>query len=88
VLFAGQCADNHYLPAVLDGVWISVRQGWRSRPKEVVADKAYNEDFVRHYLRKRGIQALMPEIRLPKGNKPRKKSLITVLTIILTKNEM
>ncbi len=73
MLSAGQCADNHYLPAVLDGVWIPVRQGWRNRPKEVVADKAYNGDFVRHYLRKRGIQALIPEIRLPKGNKHRKK---------------
>ena len=73
MLSAGQDADNYHLPATLDGVWIPVRQGWRSRPKEVVADKAYNGGLVRNYLRKRGIQALIPEKALPKDHKRRKK---------------
>lgn len=39
----------------------------------MVADKAYNGDRVRHYLRKRGIKAMIPEKALPKGHKRRKK---------------
>jgi transposase len=57
----------------MDGVYIPVHQGLRNRPKEVVADKAYNGARVRTYLKKRGIQALIPEKALPKDHKRRKK---------------
>jgi len=73
VLSPGQAADCHYLPEVLDGVYIRVPGGWRCRPAEVVADKAYNGKAVRGYLRRRGIKALIPEIALAKGNQRRKK---------------
>jgi transposase len=73
VLSEGQAADNFYLAPVLDGFEIPVRHGRRNRPKEVVADKAYNGNRVRHYLRNRGIQAMIPEKSLPKGHQRRKK---------------
>jgi transposase len=73
VLSPGQAADNFYLAPVLDGFEIPVRHGRRNRPKEVVADKAYNGNRVRHYLKNRGIRAMIPEKSLPKGHQRRKK---------------
>lgn len=73
MLSAGQASDNYYLEPVLDGFGVPVRRGWRNRPEEIVADKAYNGDRVRHYLKKRGIPAMIPEKSLPQGHKRRKK---------------
>lgn len=73
MLSAGQAADNYYLEPVLEGFGVPGRQARRNRPKEIVADKAYNGDRVRQYLKRRGIQAMIPEKSLPKGHKRRKK---------------
>ena len=45
----------------------------RNRPEYVTADRAYSSDKIRHYLRKRGIKATIPEKKLRPGTKRRKK---------------
>ena len=45
----------------------------RNRPKEVVADKGYEATYLRRYLSKRGIKAMIPEKKQRKGTTRRKK---------------
>lgn len=45
----------------------------RTRPKEVVADKAYDAGYVRKALSQRGIKGMIPEKQLRPGTKRRKK---------------
>lgn len=73
VLTGGQRHDAPQLSIALENVLIPTASGYRSRPKEVVADKAYTGKPVRKYLRSRGIKALIPEKKLPKGHKRRQK---------------
>lgn len=66
------------LPAfhpVLEEVKIPVKRGRkRTRPKEVVVDKAY----IRKGLRQRGIKGMIAARQLRPGTKRRKKGLIIV----------
>lgn len=73
VLTGGQRHDAPQLPNVLNRIMIPTAKGYRSRPQEVVADKAYTGKPTRKYLRSRGIKALIPEKKLPKGHKRRQK---------------
>lgn len=45
----------------------------RSRPKEVVADKGYDAAYLRKYLTKRGIKAMIPVKKQRKGTQRRRK---------------
>ena len=45
----------------------------RNRPNEVVADKGYDAAYLRRYLTKRGIKAMIPEKKQRQGTKRRKK---------------
>lgn len=73
ILSAGQRHDAPWLPHVLDGIRIACGKSYRSRPEEVVADKAYSGKPTRQYLRSRGIKALIPEKKLHKNRKRRQK---------------
>ena len=73
VLTSGNRHDAPNLPDLLDSLIIPTANGYRSRPQEVVADKAYTGKPVRKYLRSRGIKALIPEKKLPEGRKRRQK---------------
>jgi transposase len=59
----GQAGDNPQLLPLLDQV--SVRPAWggrpRSRPRRVIADKAYSHPSTRRELRRRGIAFTCPE---------------------------
>jgi transposase len=57
----------------LGSIRLRTPHGWRCRPQEVVADRAYGAKVHRHYLRSRGIKALIPEKKLPEGRKRRQK---------------
>lgn len=66
--------DSGFLPQVLSTVKVNQSRGRsRTRPDQVVADKAYSSDQIRVYLRKRGIKATIPEKSLRPGTKRRKK---------------
>lgn len=73
VLTSGNRHDAPNLPDLLDSLIIPTANGYRSRPQEVVADKACTGKPVRKYLRSRGIKALIPEKKLPEGRKRRQK---------------
>ena len=45
----------------------------RSRPKLVVADRAYDAGAFRRYLRRRGIRCMIPEKRVPAGKRRRRR---------------
>ncbi len=45
----------------------------RSRPKLVVADRAYDAGSFRRYLRRRGIRCMIPEKRVPAGKRRRRR---------------
>ena len=45
----------------------------RSRPKLVVADRAYDAGAFRRYLRRRGIRCVIPEKRVPAGKRRRRR---------------
>lgn len=71
MLSSGAAHEAAYLHPVLEQV--SIQAGRRTRPLEVVADKAYDVAYVRKELRRRGIKAMIPEqVRRP-GTKRRKK---------------
>jgi transposase len=73
ILTGGQRHDAPQLPTLLNHIIIPTSKGYRSRPGEVVADKAYTGKPTRKYLRGRGIKALIPEKKLPKNKKRRQK---------------
>jgi transposase len=61
VLTAGQAGDNPQLPAVIDAIRVPTPGRPRSRPRTVIADKAYSHPSTRSLLRARGIQAVIPQ---------------------------
>ena len=72
---AGQAADAPALAAALERVRLPHRGRGRprTRPRELVADRAYDSTALRRYLRGRGIRAMIPERRLPAGKRRRKR---------------
>lgn len=74
VVSSGAAHDAAYFHVALEQVKIPVKKGRkRTKPKEVVADKAYDAAYLRKKLRRRGIKAVIPERRLRPGTKRRKK---------------
>jgi transposase len=73
-LTAGQYADSPHLPAVLDAISVP-RPGpgrARTRPDRVLADKGYPSRANRTYLRKRGIQTVIPDRADQRANRKAK----------------
>src|SRR6266498_2659555 len=62
VITAGQRGDSPQFAAVLEGIRVPrLRRGRpRTRPDQVLADKAYTSRANRRYLRRRGIKATIP----------------------------
>jgi transposase len=62
VLTAGQRGDSPQFVAVLEGIRVPRLDGGRprTRPRRVLADKAYTSRNNRRYLRRRGIAATIP----------------------------
>jgi transposase len=76
VISSGAANDAAYFYPVLEQVKIPVKKGRkRTRPKEVVADKAYDAAYVRKELDRRAIKGMIPERQLRPGMKVRKKGL-------------
>ncbi|MFJ2033856.1 transposase, partial [Streptosporangium sp. NPDC087985] len=62
LLTPGQAADSPRFAAVLAHIKVRVPIGRpRTRPGAIAADKAYSSRANRTYLRRRGIQAVIPE---------------------------
>lgn len=74
LLSEGAAYDGAYLHPLLAEVNIAQNRGRpKTKPKEIVADKAYDVATLRSKLRKRGIRAMIPEKRIAEGRKRRKK---------------
>ena len=66
----GAAYDGAYLHPLLEEVKIAQKRGRpTTKPKEIVADKAYDSATLRSKLRKRGIRAMIPEKRIAEGRK-------------------
>ena len=73
-LLAGNQQESTQTETLLSSVHIPTKQGRpKSRPKYLVADKSYDVDRIRRYLRRRGIKAAIPNKAIPKGKKRRKR---------------
>lgn len=73
-LSAGQRAEVSQLQAVLSAACVRRSHGrLRSRPDRLVADKGYDAQWVRGYLRRRGIRSTIPERSLRAGTKRRRR---------------
>lgn len=69
MLSPGQAADQSALTVLMEAVAVRRVAGGRprQRPERVVADRAYSSQAIRHYLRRRGIGAVIPQ---PSSQKP------------------
>jgi transposase len=75
VLTAGQAADNPRFVEVIERIKVRGPVGRpRTRPDAVAADKAYSARATRTYLRRRGIQAVIPEKVDQAANRTKKGS--------------
>ena len=74
VLSGGQRNDSVFFEDTLKSVSIPQRRGRpKNRPMMVTADKGYDSDKIRGYLRSRGIKSNIPIRKLRKGAKRRKR---------------
>jgi transposase len=74
LLSGGAAGDAPHFHPLLDQVSIPSAKGRpRTKPKEIVADKAYDSAHLRRRLRQRAIKAMIPQKRFPEGKKRRKK---------------
>ena len=48
----------------------------RCKPQKAAGDKAYDMPFIRRYLKRRGIRAVIPEKKKPHGRKPGRPCLL------------
>jgi transposase len=71
VLSAGQVHESTQVETILSQVALPrVKARARRRPKRLAADRAYDAQRIRHYLRRLGIQAVIPPIRRRGKRKP------------------
>ena len=76
LLSPGQHSDIGYAQPLLDQVRLpSARPGRpRTRARQLLADKGYDADDLRHYCERRGIRPVIPQrqgVRKPKPGRPR-----------------
>lgn len=75
VLTAGQAADGPRFTAVVERIKVRGPAGRpRTRPDAIAADKAYSSRATRAYLRRRQIQAVIPEKTDQAANRKKKGS--------------
>ena len=75
LLTAGQAGDAPMMMPLLATIRVASRRGRpRTRPQEVMADKAYSSRAIRAHLRARGIQAVIPEPDDQKAHRRRRGS--------------
>ena len=80
VVSAGHRHDSAFFEEVLNTVSIPQDRGRpRTKPEVVIADKGYDGSPIRSYLRKRGVQAVIPPKELKEGATRRKKGPRPVL---------
>jgi transposase len=75
LLTGGQTHDSTQFTQILAGIRFPRPAGPgrpRTRPTRVLADKAYSSRAIRHYLRRRGITATIPERRDQRANRLRR----------------
>jgi transposase len=71
IIGAGNEHDSQKFEQVVNGIRIKTCKGRpKSRPREVLADAAYDTESIRTYLRKRGIKS-----GIPKNKRNQKKAL-------------
>lgn len=71
VLTAGQAHESTQVETILGRVAVPrAKARARRRPKRLSADRAYDAQRIRHYLRRLGIQAVIPPIRRRGKRKP------------------
>ena len=74
MLSSGAAHDAAFFHPALGQVRIPVKRGRkRTRPEEVVADRAYDAGYLRKELARRGIRGMIPERQLRPGTRRRKK---------------
>lgn len=70
----GQSSEINQAIPLLDSIRVMQHKGRpKSRPRALLADKAYDSKKMRRSLRERNITAVIPFKRLPEGKKTRKK---------------
>lgn len=75
LLSPGQAGDAPHFPLVIDALRVSRPTGRpRTRPDQVLADKAYSSRAIREHLRARHIQAVIPQPADQIANRKRKGS--------------
>ena len=76
ILTPGQQHESTVCTELLANVRVRTSAGGgrpRSRPKLVMADRDYDADAFRGYLRRRGIRCVIPEKRVPAGKRRRRR---------------
>jgi transposase len=64
IIGAGNEHDSQRFKQVVSNVRINIGRGRpRTRPREVLADAAYDTESIRNYLRRRGIKSCIPQNR-------------------------
>lgn len=73
-LSGGQRAEISQLKALLESTCVRRRTGHRRRrPRRLVADKGYDAQWVRGYLRARGVRSTIPERQVRTGARRRRR---------------
>jgi putative transposase len=72
----GQAGDAPMFPILMDHLQVARRGPGRprTRPEKVRGDKAYSSRAIRHHLRSRGIEAVIPEPADQKGHRLKRGS--------------
>lgn len=77
----GQASEGRAAAAVLEGIRIAGARGRPlTRPRRLIADRGYDSKAVRRALRERGVRAVIPERRVPKGKRRRRRGRPPVVT--------
>jgi transposase len=70
---SAQPHESQLVEATLATVRVPQRRGRpRTRPKELVADRAYDSQAIRQRLRRRGIKPTIPTVERPKRRRPKR----------------
>ena len=71
---AGQVQEATQIESLLNQIHLPQLRGRpRCRPQHLIADKGYDAQWIRHYLRRRGIRPEIPNRATPKGRRRRQR---------------
>ena len=78
---AGQSSEVRAATTVLADIRIAGTRGRPlTRPRQLLADRGYDARALRQALRDRGVRAVIPERRLPEGQRRRRRGRPSVVT--------